>query len=565
MKITNYLTALMLAIPAMASAQLEEVNVALSKPTFGDVAFGASTGRGNDGIDGTSDSGNWTHADYPTSAVPYPGEIAVAPNPYWEVDFGEEFDLTRIQLVDRVDCCDPQRLNGSTITLFDALGNEIGTPISVEGLAVSNPANTAVVDFDNGGAGWTGVARIRIDGLATNQYFQFSEFRAFSMQIPPLPNAALGATVTASGPTWSGQGPEKITDGDLENQSHPLADAGTLGFTYTVDLGQVFRLEEILIYNRADGCCPGRLSNYRVSLHDDDGNGLPGDAVWTADLRTDGSHSGTSGVDSLTAELDPDGVFSGQYIVVENLSDSEYNPQIAELQALTLDAVPEPLVNYAKDALAGYFNGDGVSVEAWGPSPASNVTDGQKGTHSHPLDELSTGYYLEIDMGEVVSVGSVEVTGRLDACCTDRLEDALLELLDADKQVVHSQVMAGQVTTSQIFELSGSSDARFVRITNSNGTGYGPQVAEVRVFAPVGDKNIVVQVQSVDPSTGMVSLAFNSAAGKTYAIFGSSTLQEGNWAGIVDNVASQGEETVSSFKDTFAIGETRRFYRIERE
>ena len=33
-------------------------NVALNKPTFGDVAFGAPTSRGNDGITGAANSAN---------------------------------------------------------------------------------------------------------------------------------------------------------------------------------------------------------------------------------------------------------------------------------------------------------------------------------------------------------------------------------------------------------------------------------------------------------------------------------------------------------------------------
>ena len=556
---------LFLAIRPAVHAQLVETNIAKGKATFGDVAFNAPTSRGVDGIDGTVDPGNWTHADYPNSAVPYPGEVDVAPNPYWEVDLGSAYDLTKIQLVDRVDCCDPHRLNGSTITLFDEAGSPIGSSILVDGLATNNPAETAVMDFNNAGAGWTGVARIRIDGLASNQYFQFSEFRAFSMQPAALPNAALGATVTTSGPTWPNQGAEKITDGDLTTQSHPQAELGTLGFTYSIDLGKEYQLEEILIHNRADGCCPERLSNYRVSLHDDDGSGLPGALVWTADVRTDGSNSGSNGIDRLTPDLDADGVFKGRHIMVENLSDDPYSPQIAELEALTLDEIPVPRVNLALGAVAGYFDAGGVGVPTWNGLPASNVTDGSKGSISHPLDEISDGYYLEIDLGSMQSVGTVEVTGRLDACCVDRLEDAKLELLDDGKNVVFSQIMSGQVTTTQVFEAPGGATAQFVRITNANGASYGPQIADVMVYAPSGDQQLIVELESALPSSGMVTLTFNSASGATYLISASSSLEDGSWAEIIDSVASQGELTSITITDTAGIGQPRRFYRVERE
>jgi hypothetical protein len=547
----------------LANAEMAEVNVAQAKPTFGDTAFNAPTSRGNDGIDGTTNAGNWTHADFPTSAVPYPGETVPAPNPYWQVDLGESFDLTRLELVDRVDCCDPSRLNGSTITLFDVNGIAIGAPIAIEGLPASNPAETATLEFDNGGAGWTGVSAIRIDGAPTNQYLQFSEFRAFSLQ-EVLNNVALNAPVVASGPTWGGQGPGRINDGSPTTQSHP-ADGPTLGFTYSIDFGADYPLEEIVILNRSDGCCPERLTNYRVSLHLDDGAGAPGAMVWTADLRTDGSNSGVSGRDTLTPDLDPDGTMTGRHLVIENLSDDPYNPQIAEVEALTAVELPEGPENLALGAAAQFYDSFGSPVPSWGGFPASFTTDGIRSTVSHPLDQATADYYLEVDMGEMKPVGTVAVTGRTDNCCPDRLEDARLELLDAESNVVFSTVMTGQVTTTQDFLLPGTVMARYVRITNANGTGYGPQVGEIEVYGAAASNELTVSLDSVDPSTGAMSLSFNSSPGQTYAVFGSSSLEEDSWAGVIDNVSSQGETTIISFTDPFAVGVAQRFYRVERE
>src|SRR6266511_1155780 len=75
-------------------------------------------------------------------------------------------------------------------------------------------------------------------------------------------NVALGSPVTASGPVWSGQLPEHLTDGDYQNQTHPLASSGTLGFYYEVDLEEEHAFSRIVLFNRT-GCCPERLSNYR--------------------------------------------------------------------------------------------------------------------------------------------------------------------------------------------------------------------------------------------------------------------------------------------------------------
>jgi hypothetical protein len=152
-------------------------------------------------------------------------------------------------------------------------------------------------------------------------------------------NIALGSPVTASGPTWAGQLPEHLNDGDYQNQTHPLASSGTLGFYYEVDLEEEHALSRVVLFNRS-GCCPERLSNYQVSIHADQ-NGAVGEARWSADIRTDGSNSGDGGQDVLTAALDPGGSFAGRFLRITNLSDEPYNPQIAELEVYT---APLPLI-----------------------------------------------------------------------------------------------------------------------------------------------------------------------------------------------------------------------------
>ena len=58
-------------------------------------------------------------------------------------------------------------------------------------------------------------------------------------------NIALGRPVSASAATWSGQLPAILTDGNITNQPHPLANSGTLGFYYEIDLGNTRNLGSI--------------------------------------------------------------------------------------------------------------------------------------------------------------------------------------------------------------------------------------------------------------------------------------------------------------------------------
>ena len=149
-------------------------------------------------------------------------------------------------------------------------------------------------------------------------------------------NIALGAAVTASGPVWQGFLPTNLTDGNRQTMSHPLTPVRS--FNYLIDLGAEFALDHINVFNRGDGCCPDRLTNYRVSIHDDD-EGSVGPAVWSADIRTDGSNSGVGGTDVLTADLDSAGSFQGQYIQIEKIDDGSQNywPQIAEVEVFGVE------------------------------------------------------------------------------------------------------------------------------------------------------------------------------------------------------------------------------------
>jgi hypothetical protein len=331
-----------ISIGAIAMGSPTLVNVALNRPTSGDVAFGAPASRGNDGIDGFANSGNWTHADYPSSGVPYPGGGAVAPNPFWEVDLEGAYDIDHFVVTDRVGCCDPSRLDGSTVTLF-------GSGNAIVGTATLNAAAGGgdVITLNNGGTGWAGVQRVRIDGASGGspiRYFQFSEFQAFSLQANP--------------------------------------------------------------------------------------------------------------------------------------------------------------VNWADGATAQFYDATGAPAPSWVPFPASNVIDGDIGTLSHPLEQFAAGYYLDVDLGQEIYIDSLDLTGRTDGCCPDRLEDYTIEFLDRDGNLVHTMNQSGQTTTTENIDVIGSfggngPQAQTVRIINGSGAQYGPQVAELQVYG----------VAIPEPSGAVFSLA----------------------------------------------------------
>ncbi|MGV3771262.1 MAG: hypothetical protein ACO1QB_00070, partial [Verrucomicrobiales bacterium] len=161
-------------------------------------------------------------------------------------------------------------------------------------------------------------------------------------------NYARGGTVTSNDNLWVGVPTWNfgmLVDGDKFNAVHGDTAIET-GFAYEVNLGDEVELEEVRIFPRQDGCCAGRLMNFRVTIHNDD-NGSIGDVVWTADMFTDGStaESGPGAVVTITEDFDSAGVFKGQWIRIQSLEDpvQDYALQMTEIEAIGRIEISEPL------------------------------------------------------------------------------------------------------------------------------------------------------------------------------------------------------------------------------
>jgi hypothetical protein len=217
------------------------------------------------------------------------------------------------------------------------------TGLGANRYGVSGVANGATTNFVMMASGaFTNVTGVRLElfnsgvniGASGNGNLVISElFVTTDNSI----NLALGAPVTSSAPTYPGQFASFLVDGNTFNQTHPADPPAQTGFSYTVDLQGIYDLNSLELVNRSGGCCPDRLSNYRVEVLS------PAMAtLWSGDIRTDGSNSGPDGIDTITA-ASGSGSFSGQYVRITNLSNNSYNPQIAEFRAFGAP-IPEPSV-----------------------------------------------------------------------------------------------------------------------------------------------------------------------------------------------------------------------------
>src|SRR3954462_3083269 len=107
-------------------------------------------------------------------------------------------------------------------------------------------------------------------------------------------NVAMDGIAAANQTVYAGQSPTWLVDGTKApgNVVHGQASL-TPGFAFTIDLQKDYSVSDIKVYPRQDVCCPDRLSNFRVSLHADDGSGGMGAEVWGIDQFTDGLNPGT--------------------------------------------------------------------------------------------------------------------------------------------------------------------------------------------------------------------------------------------------------------------------------
>jgi hypothetical protein len=265
-----------------------------------------------------------------------------APLAYY-VDLGAPHLVQGFRIFPRQDGCCADRLSQFRVSIHDddgggGVGAEVwGVDLFTDG---SNPGSTAgdVVEVSVPAPGATGrhVQLLSLADPIPDYALQVSEWEVLAEVPPSEVNRALGTLAAANQPLFSGASPAALVDGNRTTQVHG-PETITHPFFYTINLGTTVRLSQIVVWPRQDGCCPERLSHYRVSVHDDH-EGSIGDSVWQAVIHADGWNPGSEpgSKDVLTADLHPEGSFEGQWLRIEALEDPlpSYALQIAEVEAL---------------------------------------------------------------------------------------------------------------------------------------------------------------------------------------------------------------------------------------
>lgn len=213
--------------------------------------------------------------------------------------------------------------------------------------------------------------------------------------------ASQSSTYNSDGPAW------KAVDGNLDG----VWSGGSITHTnfeaqpwWQVDLGAVLPIGQVVIHNRMDDCCYGRLARYKIRLSNDGVN------FWDAAYFAGGAY--------FTAEPFNFANTSARYVRVQ-LTDSNAL-SLAEVQVFP------PLENVAlgRPAFQTSTAFGGVADRA-----VDGNLDGGFGGGSVTHSDWGEFRAWRVDLQQVRDVDQVIVYNRTD-CCGDRLSGATVKIIN---------------------------------------------------------------------------------------------------------------------------------------
>jgi len=183
-------------------------------------------------------------------------------NRWWEVELDQDYTLTVIEIVNRDDCCG-ERLNSAVLKVLDSSRGEIYVSDPISG-AVTADLHT----FDNGGAGFSNVRYIRVEG--GTPYLSLGEVRAIAFwPFATDPDPADGADdVTIALLQWT------AGDGAAFHDVYFGTDPDALEF-----VAHYGRMQTV--YYHMPGITPGATYYWRVDEVEADGTTIHAGDVWS--------------------------------------------------------------------------------------------------------------------------------------------------------------------------------------------------------------------------------------------------------------------------------------------
>jgi hypothetical protein len=223
--------------------------------TQSSTAFGGVASRAVDGsTNGAYNAGSVTSTDNDANA-------------WWQVDLGETYSLTSINLFNRTDLV-PERLSDYWVFVSDTPFNTTLTP--AQQAAVSGVWSQHITTQAGSPTklATTATGRYVMVQLNGTNYLALAEVQVLGAR-PAAPNIAAGTTATQSSTAFSGAASRAVdgsTDGNFYNGSVSHTGNDTNAW-WSTDLGDSYSLSAVNVFNRTD-LVPERLSDYWVFVSD---------------------------------------------------------------------------------------------------------------------------------------------------------------------------------------------------------------------------------------------------------------------------------------------------------
>lgn len=303
-------------------------------------------------------------------------------------------------------------------------------------------------------------------------------------------NIALTGTASQSS-TTGGANASRAIDGNKNGAfnngsvTHTQAESNA---QWAVDLANTSEIDRIVIHNRTD-CCSDRLANFSVSVADEDG-----EIIWNQFYSNTPSPS-------INIDLN----VTGKKVMI-NLVDGPLS--LAEVEVFGTDPEagnnPAPPSTEAASNLA--LNGTALqSTTAYGGSASRAIDDNTNGnwntgTITHTSNANNSWWQVELE--RTSDIEEIVLHNRTN-CCSSRLSDFTVSVLDESGSVVWSQFYADTPSPSLSIPLNQA--GKTVRV----GLDGTLSLAEVQVFGSElqGDYNLAPEGIATQSSTSHGGLA----------------------------------------------------------
>lgn len=391
-----------LALAAPASAVVMEVNVArLGTASQSSTDAGGLASRANDG----GLSGN-----YGDSSVSHTAGVA---NSSWQVNLGQVSTISNVQLFNRTDCCGG-RLSNFTLSVLDA-GNNTVFSQNVPG-NVGASGSFAVPDV----AGQT--VRVQLNGNNNdgNGVLSLAEVVVTGQtDVANSTNLARSYGTAFQSSISSGGGAQRAIDGNTNGSYGGGSVTHTANATnsfWQVDLSNTFHLDNLRLFNRTD-CCGTRLSNFTISILDEDQNVVT--SIANPGAFGTGYYAIAPGTEGRYVRVQLDGVAPERIL------------SLAEVQVFGggLENVARNPLAVATQSSTRVGSGGNVASVA-----IDGITDGAfSGSNSVTHTNTENNPFWNLDLGSDYNLDEIILFNRTD-CCGERLSGAEVRLFSEHGQ-----------------------------------------------------------------------------------------------------------------------------------